>query len=157
MEGDCGNNTLPGPKLEWDSLLELDACKSMGFNEFHPKILKELADVITRPVSIIFFQLSWESGDVPDKWKLSNVPVFKKSKGENPADYRPVSLALVPVKIMEIILGVIEKQLKDNEVIGHNQHGFIFNKQDFPDNNFLLCPALPTSQGKGLSHFALHW
>lgn len=131
-------------------------CKSMGLHEFHPKILKEMADVITRPLSIIF-QLSWESGEVPDKWYLANVPLFKKGKEENPADDRPASLTLMPGDIMEIILGVIEKHLEDNEVIGHNQLGFIFNEQDFPVNNFLLCPALPTGQGKGLSHFALHW
>ena len=42
---------------------------------------------------------------------------------EESGDYRPVSLTSVPGKIMEkIILGVIEKHLKDN---GNSQHGFI--------------------------------
>jgi len=57
------------------------------------------------------------------------VPVFKKGKKEDPDNYRPVSLTLVPVEIMEkVILGVIEKHLRDNAVIGHSQHRFMRGK-----------------------------
>ncbi|GAB0206625.1 mitochondrial enolase superfamily member 1 [Grus japonensis] len=124
---DCGNDKLPAdPELVQDLLLHLDAYKSMGPNGIHPRVLRELADVIVRPLSIIF-QRSWESGEVPVDWKLANiVPVFKKGKKEDPGTYRPVSLTSVPGKIMEkIMLGVIEKHLKDNAVIGHSQHGFV--------------------------------
>ncbi|GAB0203202.1 hypothetical protein GRJ2_002785800 [Grus japonensis] len=124
---DCGNDKLPAdPELVRDLLLHLDASKSMGPDGIHPRVLGELADVIVRPLSIIF-QRSWESGEVPVDWKLANVvPIFKKGKQEDPGNYRPVSLTSVPGKIMEkIMLGVIEKHLKDNAVIGHSQHGFM--------------------------------
>ena len=87
-----------------------------------------MADVIARPLSIIS-QWSWESGEVPIDWKLANiVPIFK-SKKEDPSNHRPVSLTSVPGKIMEkIMLGVIEKHLKDNVVIGHSQHRFMRGK-----------------------------
>ncbi|KAJ7426177.1 RNA-directed DNA polymerase from mobile element jockey [Willisornis vidua] len=88
-----------------------------GDDGTHPRILKELADVIVKPFSVIFEQ-SWESGEVSAKWKLMNgVPIFKKSKKEDPGNYRHVSFTSVSGKVMEkIILGVIEKQLKENAV-----------------------------------------
>ncbi|KAJ7413875.1 hypothetical protein BTVI_42154 [Pitangus sulphuratus] len=43
------------------------------------------------------FERSWESGEVPVNWKLSNVvPIFKKGKKDDPGNYRPVSLTSVP-------------------------------------------------------------
>ena len=56
--------------------------------------------------------------------KLAYVfPVIKKSKKEDPNSYGPVSLTSVPSKIMEkMMLGVIEKHLKDNSDIGRSQH-----------------------------------
>ena len=60
-------------------------------------------------------------------WQI--IPIFKKGKKEHPSNYRPVSLTLVPGKIMEqIIPGVIEKHLKDNGVISHSQHGCMKGK-----------------------------
>ena len=87
----------------------------MGPDRIHLRVLKELADVIVRPLSMIF-QCSWESGEVPVDWKVANiVPVFKKGNRDDPGNYRPVSLTSVPGKIMEkIIPGVFEKHLKDN-------------------------------------------
>ena len=55
--------------------------------------------------------------------KVANVlPVIKKSK-KDPNSYGPVSLTSVPSKIMEkMMLGVIEKHLKDNSDFGRSQH-----------------------------------
>lgn len=56
----------------WDLLFHLDACKSMGLDGIHPRILRELFDVIVRLVSIIFQQFG-ESREVPGNWKLANI------------------------------------------------------------------------------------
>ncbi|KFV87580.1 RNA-directed DNA polymerase from mobile element jockey, partial [Struthio camelus australis] len=101
-----------------DLLSKLDIHKSMGPDGMHPRVLRELADVIARPLSIIF-ERSWRSGEVPEDWKKANVtPVFKKGKKEEPGNYRPVSLTSIPGKVMEqLILEVITKHLEDKKVI----------------------------------------
>lgn len=75
----------------------------MGPDKIHLRILKELADVIVRFLSI--FEQSWESGEVAVEWKLVNiVPVFKKCRKGDPGNCRPISLTSVPGKVMEKII-----------------------------------------------------
>ncbi|KFP61258.1 hypothetical protein N322_02993, partial [Cariama cristata] len=86
-----------------DLLHHLDICKSMGPDGIHPRVLRELADVLTKPLSIIY-QQSWLTGEVPVDWRLPNVTlIYKKGWKEDPGNNRPVSLTLVPGKIMEQI------------------------------------------------------
>jgi len=53
----------------------------------HPRVLRELADVIAKPLSTIF-QRSWQSGEVPGDWRKGNlVPIFKKDRKDDPGSY----------------------------------------------------------------------
>ncbi|CAM5076950.1 unnamed protein product [Eretmochelys imbricata] len=126
-----GGGEQPSVKKEvvWDYLEKLDVHKSMGPDALHPRVLKELADVIAEPLAIIF-QNSWRSGEVPDDWKKTKVvPIFKKEKKEDPGNYRPVSLTSVPGKIMEQVLKEsILKHLEERKVIRNSQHGFTKGK-----------------------------
>ncbi|CAM5084645.1 unnamed protein product, partial [Eretmochelys imbricata] len=112
-----------------DYLEKLDMHKSMGPDALHPRVLKELADVIAEPLAIIF-ENSWRSGEVPEDWKKANVvPIFKKGKKDDPGNYRPVSLTSVPGKIMEHVLKEsILKHLDERKVIRNSQHGFTKGK-----------------------------
>ncbi|CAM5162425.1 unnamed protein product, partial [Eretmochelys imbricata] len=122
-----GRDGQPSVEIEVvrDYLEKLDVHKSMGPDELHPRVLKELAAVIAEPLAIIF-ENSWRTGEVPDDWKKANVvPIFKKGKKEDPGNYRPVSLTSVPGKIMEQVLKEsILMHLHERKVIRNSQHGF---------------------------------
>ncbi|KGL80412.1 hypothetical protein N309_11639, partial [Tinamus guttatus] len=101
-----------------EHLRNLDTHKSMGPDGIHPRVLRELADAIAKPLSIIF-ERSWRTREMLEDWKKANVtPVFKKGKKEDPGNYRPVSLTSVPGKVMErLILAVVSRHMEDKKVL----------------------------------------
>ncbi|KAK4821662.1 LOW QUALITY PROTEIN: hypothetical protein QYF61_027130 [Mycteria americana] len=116
IQGEMGSNLLH----------HSDTQKSMGLDGIHPRVLRELAEVLTKPLSILY-QQSWLTGEVPVDWRLANVtPIYKKGWKEDPGNYRPVSLTLLPGRVMEqIILSAIMQHVQDNQVIRPSQHGFM--------------------------------
>ncbi|GAB0181569.1 mitochondrial enolase superfamily member 1 [Grus japonensis] len=103
-----------------DLLHHLDTHKSMGPEGIHPRALRELAEVLTKPLSIIY-QQSWLTGEVPVDWTLANVmPIYKEGGSSG-----SVSLTLVLGKVVEqIILSAVTHRVQDNQVIRPSQHGF---------------------------------
>ncbi|KAK4815254.1 hypothetical protein QYF61_023701 [Mycteria americana] len=76
----------------------------MGLDGIHPRVLRELAEVLTKPLSILY-QQSWLTREVPVDGRLANVtPMYKKGWKEDLGNYRPVSLTLVPGNMMEQII-----------------------------------------------------
>ena len=101
-------------------LMRPNVYKTMGLDSMHPSVLKLLADIVVKPLSIIF-KNSRLSGEVLGDWRKGNiVPVFKKRRKEDLGNCRSVSLTSVPGKIMEqILLGTMQ-----DEVISDRQHSF---------------------------------
>ncbi|KAK4812550.1 hypothetical protein QYF61_008895 [Mycteria americana] len=124
-DGDQNGAPIIQGEMVSDLLHHLDTHKSMGPDEIHPRVLKDLAEELTKPLSIIY-QQSWLTGEVPADWRLANVtPIFKKGRKEDPGNYRPVSLTSVPGKLMEqIILSAITRHVENNQGIKPSQHGF---------------------------------
>ena len=102
--------------------------KPMGPDGMNPRVLRELAEVIAEPLSIISDR-SWRTGEVPEGWRTANATlVFKKGK-EDLENYEPVSLTSVLEKVMEqLVLGAISEQLEEEKVIRNSQHGFTKGK-----------------------------
>ena len=98
-----------------DLLVQLDCHKSMGPDEIHSRVLRELAEVRAEPLSISY-QGSLLTGEVPEDWRLASVtPIYKTGRKEDPGNYRPVSLTSVPGKVMEqIVLREITRHVWDN-------------------------------------------
>ena len=100
-----------------------------GPDSITPRVLQATADVIARPLSVIFTK-SIEEGKVPDDWKAANItPIFKKGSKASVGNYRPVSLTSIVCKLMEAILkDAIVDHLKSNCILNSSQHGFLPGK-----------------------------
>ena len=108
-----------------EHLAKINVHKSIGPDGMCPRVLRELAEMISEPLSIIFDR-SWRTGEVPEDWRIASVTsVFKKGKKEDVGKYRPVSLTSIPGKVMKrLVLDAISKQLEEKKVIRSSQRGF---------------------------------
>jgi len=91
--------------------------KAPGADDISPRVLVELKDKITMPVTMIM-KCSLDSGLVPDDWKAAYVtPVYKKDAKSNVSNYRPISLTSQLCKIFETIVR--------DAIVNHlDEHGF---------------------------------
>ena len=82
-------------------LQDLKVDKSSGVDGISPHLLKQLADELAHPLSMLF-TLSHREGFLPKDWKNAVVvPIFKKGSKNVASNYRPVSLTCILCKIME--------------------------------------------------------
>jgi hypothetical protein len=64
-------------------------------------VLHDFADKLS-PILRCMFQLSLDSGTIPNDWRTASiVPVFKKGDKHLAANYRPISLTSITCKLME--------------------------------------------------------
>ncbi len=99
--------------------------KSVGVDDLHPKLLYELKDELVKPLCALF-NISLETGAIPQDWKDANVtPLFKKGSRNMAENYRPISLTSIICKILEsIVKDNIVKHLEKFKLIRDSQHGF---------------------------------
>ncbi|BHF61912.1 hypothetical protein SprV_0100489200 [Sparganum proliferum] len=102
-----------GPKIESVSfdeatvrkeLMTLNESKSPGPDVIPPKLLKELAADLAKPLSMLF-QASFEAGCLPADWKSARItPLHKGGSKASANNYRPISLTSICCKLMEKII-----------------------------------------------------
>jgi len=107
-------------------LLSLNVSKSSGPDKMHPRIFKELADCLTKPLFIIFDH-SLKIGRLPHRWKEATITAVYKNKGnkQHADNYRPISLTSIACKMMEtIIREPLLQYLNANALLSNKQFGF---------------------------------
>ena len=107
-------------------LKKLKIYKSPGPDGLHSRVLNELADTISIPLSTIF-KTSRTTGTLPTAWKNANTSaIHKKGNKEQAQIYRPVSLTSVIGNILEeIIRDTIIHHMNNNDLLSNKQLGFI--------------------------------
>ena len=100
--------------------------KSPGVDGIPPKLLKEIVEQISTPLTKLF-NLSLEEGIIPSEWKEANItPLFKKGSRNKQDNYRPVSFTSVVCKLFETLIRdhMVEFLVK-HKLINTSQHGFL--------------------------------
>ena len=122
-------NVLANIEIEDKEVLEklnkLKTNKAAGPDGIFPRVLKELSEIIFKPLASIFRQ-SLETGEIPDDWKQGNIiSIYKKGDRTDLGNYRPISLTCIICKIMEsIIRDKLELFIENNNILKDSQHGF---------------------------------
>ena len=85
-------------------ILQLDDNKACGPDDINPRLLKEIVDYITIPLTTIINK-SIKDSCLPLDWKNAHIsPIYKKGPKDLAINYRPVSLTSIVCKIMESII-----------------------------------------------------
>ena len=107
-------------------LKKLKVNKSPGPDAIHPRVIQEIAESITVPITLIF-KTSLQLKELPDQWKHASVcAIFKKGNKTKPQNYRPVSLTSIICKTLEsLVRDHIIEHMKLNNLFSEKQFGFI--------------------------------
>lgn len=114
------------PEIVRKQILALNDSSSPGPDNISGKLLKNNIDVLC-PLLTDILQQSFNSGTLPEAWKLANVTaIYKKGDKLDAANYRPISLVSILSKILErIIAENLRPFLIDHNVIQAEQFGFM--------------------------------
>ena len=132
----CQNKTdsiLPNIIFEpfevYNALLSIQPKLSFGPDLLPSIFLNKLALVLALPLSLIFTK-SYNTGSVPEIWKLSHIiPLHKKGETNKTTNYRPISMTCVSARVMErFFVNKIRNHLWENKLLATSQYGFINNR-----------------------------
>ena len=116
----------------------MSVSSSAGPDGLPSSFLKNCLPVLIKPLKILF-RKSLDSGDIPAIFKRAAiVPIFKGGDRTCPANYRPISLTPVLMKLFErIIRKQVISFLVVNKLLNPSQHGFRENLEGRKCRNLL--------------------
>lgn len=119
-------NILISEEEVFQILKNLKIDKAPGPDRLHPKLLKETALSLSKPLTKLF-NLSIRTKTIPWEWKEGVISaIFKKGNKNHPGNYRPVSLTSIICKTMEtLVRNTIIEHMKQNNLFSNKQYGFI--------------------------------
>ena len=75
-----------------NKILKLNVNKSGGSDKMHPKILIELVDLVSKPLTLLLNK-TIDEGCIPQDWKMAYVsPIFRKGARNKVEICRPITL-----------------------------------------------------------------
>ena len=105
-------------------LKKLNPNKAPGPDGIHGKVLKNCAQSLAYPLSVLF-NLSFSTGCIPPDWKLALVvPVLKKGDKSSVENYRPISLTSLVMKVFERCIKTA-LYAACSDLLDNRQHGFV--------------------------------
>ena len=116
----------PITSLEIEKIIsKLEPKKSSGHDGISNKLIKDLCDVISYPITIIFNQ-SIQTGRFPSAMKWADItPLYKSKNKYETTNYRPISLLLTISKVLEkAVYSRTYKFLEQNQILYNSQYGF---------------------------------
>ena len=98
---------------------------SAGYDNISTKFLKEIENVILRPLSIIINE-SLCTGIFPDELKIAKViPLYKKDDDRSFGNYRPISLLSSISKFFErVAFNQLYENFKSNSLLYESEYRF---------------------------------
>ena len=86
------------------TLQGLKASKASGLDNISPRMLKDAAVVVAKPLTRIVIE-SLSQGTVPSEWKYAKItPLYKKGMSTDMDNYRPISVLPVVSKVLERVV-----------------------------------------------------
>ena len=127
----------------------LNIHKATGPEAIPTRFLHDYAEELA-PIMTFIFQLSLDTGNIPDDWRETNMVVlYKKGERHQASNYRPVSLTSVSCRILE---HVIHSQIMDHfdrwNILTDKQHGFR-RRRSCESQLIITIDALAKSLAKG--------
>ena len=112
----------PVTEHETSKVIENLKSSAAGWDEFQPRIIKIIKDILLTPLTYIC-NLSFTQGIFPGEFKLANViPIFKSGEDTRFDNYRPVS-------VLPVISKIFERLMYDRLLNFLNQHKFFYKYQ----------------------------
>ena len=98
---------------------------SAGYDNISTKLLKEIENVISGPLSIIFHQ-SLCTGIFPEKLKIAKViPLYKNDDDRSFGNYRPISLLSSISNVFErVVFNQLYEYFTSDSLLYESQYGF---------------------------------